>query len=890
MLSLAVLCSFIVLGLYYLYDEESGQPHPLLTEIVTLARNYILSQICHINSNTNYQDRNRDDHCDPIKSWSLVIQRDQQGLPMIAETRGTVDGKITKFSKSVTDPFQCLEDSQHPSTREYLEIQQQITQDYMEQSESYGIYQKFSSRFLATQNYESIENPINLGGTYFFFKRLRPELPQFSLFATKDLNVEARLVFDPNTLRINDKEIGSLSIEGKAFDDDPLAGMLTVHGTWISVDGYRLAYGFTFGSDSKAMHIGVRDLVSGNDLSDDIISGAIVDYTNVAWVESRTGFFYTTVVELESPESIFANRIMFHKLGKNAAEDLVVFETLSKLHSIVANVQVTSDGHYLLLELFQRKEEASSSSAWGSVIPENTSNLFIGNKVYYYDLAKFDGEHVGSLGQCVRLIDTFMHRFDYISNIEDEFWFRTNYRAPNFRVVRITLPDLTHDDQIYLAQEITQQAVHSFSKGGMNREAYKCLQSWKSCLDWIPQRNDGVFLESGYIAAHTVLVLKYAKNASHEVLLYDLTQDLVLESQIPVADLPHPSHGTISGPNCNFYSSEIFYQYSDFSDPSSIYRALIDRDPYTGAIEISFSQVNSTEIPGIDKYKFEIQQEFVETKKDIVVPILKFGLRNILNTDEDENLIALDKADLLNMKEEESISKHPNGSSRQSSFDPRIPRPCIIYVNSGFGISVTPTFSLPFALFAYHCKGIVVVANLQGSGVFGKSWASSGMGERKEEAINDLMYVIKYLVKHNFTTFAQIALYGGAHNGSIIGAAIAQFPMMFNAAVIEDGIFDLMKHHILNPLKHDLSWKRSFWYQEFGCYEESESEFNRLLDISPLHNIHKNIVSSISTYPAVLCLTGKEKDFMFIQFSYYHEQIWSPRCLTMHILSVVHIP
>ena len=34
---------------------------------------------------------------------------------------------------------------------------------------------------------------------------------------------------------------------------------------------------------------------------------------------------------------------------------------------------------------------------------------------------------------------------------------------------------------------------------------------------------------------------------------------------------------SVLGPNCSFYSSEIFYKYSDMSDPGSIYRAIIDR-------------------------------------------------------------------------------------------------------------------------------------------------------------------------------------------------------------------------------------------------------------------------------------------------------------------------
>ena len=129
-----------------------------------------------------------------------------------------------------------------------------------------------------------------------------------------------------------------------------------------------------------------------------------------------------------------------------------------------------------------------------------------------------------------------------------------------------------------------------------------------------------------------MLVLKYLKqdSQSHEVLLYDITQILqgiVLypiavhptfplsplcepdQSRIPVADLPRPLYGTITGPYCSFYSSQIFYRCSDLSDPGSIYRAVINRDLFSGSIEIFFDQLSSVNIPDVDKYQFETINE-----------------------------------------------------------------------------------------------------------------------------------------------------------------------------------------------------------------------------------------------------------------------------------------
>jgi prolyl oligopeptidase len=800
-----------------------------------------------------------------------------------------------------------LEDLTNPNNIKWIESELELTENYTKANLT-DVRKKFSNAFRNSSNFESIENPIHFGSTYFFYKRLRPEIPQYSLFATNNLDVEAKLVFDPNTVRF--AHLSTITWD----DEDPTEGMIYVHATWISLDGFKLAYGYTTDLHSREMCIRVRDLKTGKDLPE-TIRNCYVDYTNVTWLESRTGFFYTTQSIYDpqnntnqtsstsqstksnatsisdnsepnpnknskgSKDKKISNRVIFHPLNTDPeTHDFLVFETLNIHDNVIVNTQVTTDSHYLLIDIFKKKRDLHTNSFYRSTISEHASSSSIGNKVYYFDLSKFDAKNSITLGYCYKFIDTFAYRFDYISNIEEDFWFRTNFKAVNFRVVRITLPDFSINTNNLNEDEQTEMSTRLFNISRDYNDStqtltvsidsinFKFLHAWKNCLDWIPQRLDGDYLESATIAAHTVLVLKYLKNSSHEVLLYDLTQNLVQESQIPVADLPHPPFGTISGPNCNFYSSEIFYQYTSFSDPSSVYRAVVERDAFNGSIEISFHQVNSTEIPGMDKYHYETIQEFCETKRNVYVPVLRFGIRSNL-----ENII---------------------------------PRPCIVYVNGGFGITATPTFSLPFVLFAEHCEGITVLTNVQGSGIYGADWAKSGSKENKENTINDLQYVLKFIVDKKYTTPDQIVLVGGTYNGYLIGAALANFPHMFRSAVIIDGIFDLVNHHKFNPaiystlftqqtaaaaaaaaaaqgnnnnnnnnvintageaphvnINYSELWKYSIWTQEFGCVLESETELNRLLNISPLHNLAKLATSpnasSSNGFPAVLLMSGK---------------------------------
>ena len=44
-------------------------------------------------------------------------------------------------------------------------------------------------------------------------------------------------------------------------------------------------------------------------------------------------------------------------------------------------------------------------------------------------------------GRCVKLVDNFENKFDYITNDGRIFYFRTNRDAPKYKVVKVKLPD-----------------------------------------------------------------------------------------------------------------------------------------------------------------------------------------------------------------------------------------------------------------------------------------------------------------------------------------------------------------------------------------------------------------------------------------------------------------
>eukprot|EP01038_Epipyxis_sp_PR26KG_P014051 gene14051-18844_t len=911
---------------------------------------------------------------------------------------------------TVTEPFPWLE-SINPSDslkitsnrhehdygkrQRWIKSQLDSTDSYFHSNPTDDYKQKFVHKIMKSSRFELIESPFQRGSLYFFYKKIKSDLHQFSLFCTDNLHSEAKLAFDPNSL--TKKDMNAVTV---------------VHGIWISNGGTKLAYGFSSipcepdkltrsdnedtqlkisSDDLPMMSIRVMDLernsssssssfhknadikLSNHDYDantvkeDEIVHDCNIDTTNVSWLDSRSGFFYNKTCQISKneikandsnqhqilnfPDNLYANRVFFHRLGShnNKEADLLIYESITEENIIHLNTRITSDCHYLLIEIFSRNYDLTMSSSYRSVLNEcrhsnsnsnhahnNHSsyddNLVKGNKLYYIDLSKFDGLNKSSLGNCIKIIDTLSFRFDYISNIEDDFWFRTNFKAPNFRVVRMTFPsdiEQTQDNE------------------------YVLLSTWKNALDWIPERfiptnntntntnininhnhnkslnnstdnnnniNDdkkvdsdffssnnrvkngtAICLVEAFIAAHTVLVLKYYNPVLYtcDVLLFDLTQSLEETSQTPVADLPHPPYGTIYNINCDFYSSEIFYQYSDLSDPCSIYRAVVDRDIYSGAIEISFDQVYSTNIPNINKYEYETSLESYDNNS---IKQTNQNHRNFLlfsHRESEDEVSFIDN----------STNKNDNNSTSYNK-----PKPCVICVTGGFGVHITPIFSLPFLIFAKYFNGIIVLVNLESSFhsiINHTAGATAQANSNNNNKNEELFLLIKYLVSKGYTSYSQIGLYGGSHlGGVIIGSFLCKHPMNLGAAVIENGIFDLMnyshliskesiEHHYSNSYddyengnnnnnnnigsvdqsdesssnsqdngnvssskgKDDQKYNHNVlrWEDLYGSVEKSLEDCIRLLKLSPLHNI-RSIDKSIISYPAIMLTIHGDND------------------------------
>jgi prolyl oligopeptidase len=171
--------------------------------------------------------------------------------------------------------------------------------------------------------------------------------------------------------------------------------------------------------------------------------------------------------------------------------------------------------------------------------------------------------------------------------------------------------------------------------------------------------------------------------------------------------------------------------------------------------------------------------------------------------------------------------------------------PCLLFGYGGFGISLTPRFSVE-NLAWLRLGGILAVPNLRGGGEYGEAWHDAGKKLLKQNVFDDFIAGAQYLIAQGFTSSRKLAIQGRSNGGLLVGAMLTQRPDLFAAALPGVGVLDMLRFH-----KYTIGWA---WVDDYGSPDNPE-EFKALLAYSPLHNINPGI-----KYPATLITTADHDD------------------------------
>ena len=358
-------------------------------------------------------------------------------------------------------------------------------------------------------------------------------------------------------------------------------------------------------------------------------------------------------------------------------------------------------------------------------------------------------------GKFVQIADDMDYQYSPIDVIDGTLYIFTNYNAPKGRICKVS------------------------AKAPQ-------MENW---VDVIPESENVI---AGISLAKGKMIVTYDQDASNHAYVYTMDGEKLNEIALP-------TYGAV-GFSSKYEESEVFYAFTSFAFPTTIYQYNIDDNTSTvfRAPAIDFKS---------DDYVTD--QVFVDSKDGTKVPMFltyKKGLQK-------------------------------DGTN-----------PTFLYGYGGFNITLNPGFStsrLPFL----ENGGIYAQMNLRGGNEYGEEWHIAGTKLQKQNVFDDCIACAEYLINNNYTSPKYLALNGGSNGGLLVGAVVNQRPDLFAVAVPQVGVMDMLRYHLFT-----IGWN---WASDYGTSEDNEAMFKALYAYSPLHTIQsgENV-----HYPAIMVTTADHDD------------------------------
>ena len=404
-------------------------------------------------------------------------------------------------------------------------------------------------------------------------------------------------------------------------------------------------------------------------------------------------------------------------------------------------------------ELIFGGTEAEKHRYIGGYMTEDDQYLVItaqistsGNKLYIKDLKKLNSELITILNHT--------ESTSYVmKNVGSKLFIVTNLNAPNQKIVTVDMSS-------------------------------PAPENW---VDFIPETENVLSSSTG----NGYFFTEYMIDAVSKVKQYDYNGKLI-------RDINLPGIGTISGLGSKKEEADIYYSFTNYTTPGSIYKynAANGKSELFRKSKIDFNSDN-----------FESKQVFYKSKDGTKVPMI----------------ITYKKGVKLNGK-----------------------NPTILYGYGGFNISLTPSFSTANAVWMEQ-GGVYAVPNLRGGGEYGKEWHDAGTQMKKQNVFDDFIAAADYLIANKYTSNDYLAIRGGSNGGLLVGAVMTQRPDLMKVALPAVGVLDMLRYHTFTA--------GAGWAYDYGTAEENKEMFEYLKGYSPVHNVKKGV-----KYPATLITTGDHDD------------------------------
>jgi prolyl oligopeptidase len=453
--------------------------------------------------------------CLPLVAGLLLGGSAEANVITYPQTR-TIEHSDVYHGVEVQDPYRWLEQDVRTAedVRKWVEAQNDVTFAYLKTiPEREGIRRRLEQLW----NFEKYGVPFKEGGRYFYL--LNNGLQNQSVLYTQDtLSAAPRVVLDPNTWS-KDGTVALAEIE-------------------VSPDGNYVAYGVQDGgTDWRTWH--VLDLRSGKLLDDRL---EWLKYTDASWAADSSGFYYSrypTPAGEEFQDLTLNHTVYFHRAGTPQTRDRVVYARPDQAEWGFAPT-VTDDGRYLVITVWKGTDERYQVAIQDLRDPKAQPRM---------------------------IIEGFDHDYTLLGSEGDTLYFRTNFEAPNGRVMAI-------------------------DAGRPERTAWREI---------VPQ-SENVLIDGNFLGGR--FVLEYLRDARSDVRVFE-------RDGRPVREVNLPGIGVADGFTGHASDNETFYAYSSFNAPTTIYRydvasgestlfkqAKVDFDPADYVVEqVFYRSKDGTRVP-----------------------------------------------------------------------------------------------------------------------------------------------------------------------------------------------------------------------------------------------------------------------------------------------------
>jgi prolyl oligopeptidase len=153
--------------------------------------------------------------------------------------------------------------------------------------------------------------------------------------------------------------------------------------------------------------------------------------------------------------------------------------------------------------------------------------------------------------------------------------------------------------------------------------------------------------------------------------------------------------------------------------------------------------------------------------------------------------------------------------------------PTILFGYGGFQVSLNPAYKPEMGKLWLERGGVFVQANIRGGGEFGPDWHQAALDGNRQKAFDDFAAVARDLERRGIASPRRLGIYGRSNGGVLTSVSITQHPELFNAAVIESPLIDMLRYH---ELPAGASWigeygdpripEEAEWIARYSAYQQ----------------------------------------------------------------------